>query len=48
MSRIDFTRKRFLSAEELAEVFEAEHRANLLIGGFVNESMRTVTLWREI
>jgi DNA-binding Xre family transcriptional regulator len=36
----------FISAEELAEVFAVDHRANLLIGGFVNEATQTVTLWR--
>jgi DNA-binding Xre family transcriptional regulator len=36
----------FISAEELAEVFEADNRANLLIGGFVNEATQTITLWR--
>lgn len=36
----------FLPAEELAEVLSADNRANLLIGGFVNEATQTVTLWR--
>jgi DNA-binding Xre family transcriptional regulator len=36
----------FIPAEELAEVLEADNRANLLIGGFVNNSTRTITLWR--
>jgi DNA-binding Xre family transcriptional regulator len=36
----------FIPAEELAEVLEADNRANLLIGGFVNESTQTITLWR--
>lgn len=36
----------FLPAEELAEVLEAENRANLLIGGFVNNKTQTITLWR--
>jgi DNA-binding Xre family transcriptional regulator len=36
----------FIPAEELAEVLEAENRANLLIGGFVNHSTQTITLWR--
>jgi DNA-binding Xre family transcriptional regulator len=35
-----------IPAEELAEVFEADHRANLLIGGFVNKGLQTVTFWR--
>jgi DNA-binding Xre family transcriptional regulator len=36
----------FLAAEELAEVLEADNRANLLIGGFVNAAAQTITLWR--
>jgi DNA-binding Xre family transcriptional regulator len=36
----------FISADELAEVLESENRENLLIGGFVNHSAKTVTLWR--
>jgi hypothetical protein len=36
----------FISAEELAEVLTADNRANLLIGGFVNEATQTITLWR--
>ncbi len=36
----------FISAEELAQVLEARNRADLLIGGFVNEATRTITLWR--
>jgi DNA-binding Xre family transcriptional regulator len=36
----------FIPAGELAEVLEAENRANLLIGGFVNNAMQTITLWR--
>lgn len=36
----------FIPAEELAEVLEADNRANLLIGGFVNEATQTITLWR--
>jgi DNA-binding Xre family transcriptional regulator len=36
----------FIPAEVLAEVLEADNRANLLIGGFVNDVMQTVTLWR--
>ncbi|QVL30744.1 helix-turn-helix domain-containing protein [Telmatocola sphagniphila] len=37
---------KFLPAEELAEVLEADNRENLLIGGFVNEAQQTITLWR--
>lgn len=36
----------FISAEELAEVLEAENRADLLIGGFVNNATQTITFWR--
>jgi DNA-binding Xre family transcriptional regulator len=36
----------FIPAEELAEVLKADKRANLLIGGFVNEATQTITLWR--
>jgi DNA-binding Xre family transcriptional regulator len=36
----------FIPAEELAEVLAADNRANLLIGGFVNEATQTITLWR--
>lgn len=36
----------FLPPRELAEVLRADHRANLVIGGFVNRPTRTVTLWR--
>ena len=36
----------FIPAEELAEVLEADNRANLLIGGFVNKATQTITLWR--
>lgn len=36
----------FIPAEELAEVLAAENRANLLIGGFVNNATQTITLWR--
>jgi DNA-binding Xre family transcriptional regulator len=36
----------FIPAEELAEVLQADNRANLLIGGFVNNATRTITLWR--
>ena len=36
----------FIPAEELAEVLNANHRANLSIGGFVNEATQTITLWR--
>ncbi len=36
----------FLPAEELAEVLGAEQRANLFLGGFVNQESETVTFWR--
>lgn len=36
----------FLPAAELAEVLAAENRANLFIGGFVNEATGTITFWR--
>ncbi|MFO0867343.1 MAG: helix-turn-helix transcriptional regulator [Pirellulales bacterium] len=36
----------FIPAEELAEVLKTENRANLLIGGFVNNATQTITLWR--
>lgn len=36
----------FLSSEELGEVLVAENRDNLFIGGTVNPSSKTVTLWR--
>jgi DNA-binding Xre family transcriptional regulator len=36
----------FIPATELAEVLEADNRANLLIGGFVNQATQTITLWR--
>jgi hypothetical protein len=36
----------FISAEELAEVLKAKNRADLLIGGFVNKTTQTITLWR--
>jgi DNA-binding Xre family transcriptional regulator len=36
----------FLPAVELAEVLEAGNRANLVIGGFVNDATKTITLWR--
>lgn len=36
----------FLPAEELAEVLNAENRADLFIGGFTNRATETVTLWR--
>jgi hypothetical protein len=35
-----------IPAVELAEVLEAENRANLLIGGFVNNATKMITLWR--
>ncbi|MFM7319533.1 MAG: helix-turn-helix domain-containing protein [bacterium] len=36
----------FLPPEELAEVLEAENRADLVIGGIVSEATKTITLWR--
>jgi DNA-binding Xre family transcriptional regulator len=36
----------FIPTDELAEVLQAHNRANLLIGGFVNEATQTITLWR--
>jgi DNA-binding Xre family transcriptional regulator len=36
----------FLAAEELAEVLEADNRADLFIGGFVNKGTKTITFWR--
>jgi DNA-binding Xre family transcriptional regulator len=36
----------FLPADELAEVLADENRANLFIGGFVNEATGTITFWR--
>lgn len=36
----------FIPAEELAEVLDAENRANLFIGGYVNKATETITLWR--
>jgi DNA-binding Xre family transcriptional regulator len=36
----------FLPAEELAEVLNDDHRADLFIGGFVNKATRTITFWR--
>lgn len=36
----------FLPAEELAEVLDSENRANLFIGGFVNQATGTITFWR--
>lgn len=35
----------FLPAEELAEVLEADNRADLVIGGIVSEPTQTITLW---
>lgn len=35
-----------LSADELAEVLQAENRADLLIGGVVNNTTHTITFWR--
>ena len=36
----------FIPAEELAEVLDADNRANLFIGGFVNKATETITFWR--
>jgi hypothetical protein len=36
----------FIPAEELAEVLEAENRADLFIGGSVNRATETITFWR--
>ena len=36
----------FIPAKELAEVLDAENRANLFIGGFVNKATETITFWR--
>jgi len=36
----------FIPAEELAEVLDAENRADLFIGGFVNQATDTITFWR--
>jgi DNA-binding Xre family transcriptional regulator len=36
----------FLAADELAAALRAEHRANLLIGGCVDQGTKTITLWR--
>jgi hypothetical protein len=36
----------FIQAAELAEVLQSNHCANLLIGGFVNDANKTITLWR--
>jgi DNA-binding Xre family transcriptional regulator len=36
----------FIPAEELAEVLDAENRADLFIGGFVNKATETITFWR--
>jgi DNA-binding Xre family transcriptional regulator len=36
----------FIPAVELAEVLDAENRADLFIGGFVNKETETVTFWR--
>lgn len=36
----------FIPPEELAEVLEAENRANLFIGGIVNRKTETITFWR--
>jgi hypothetical protein len=36
----------FLGPEELAEVLQAENRSDLFIGGFVDTTTKTITLWR--
>lgn len=36
----------FLQPEELAEVLQAENRSDLFIGGFVDATTKTITLWR--
>jgi DNA-binding Xre family transcriptional regulator len=36
----------FIPASELAEVLNAENRADLFIGGFVNKATDTITFWR--
>ncbi len=36
----------FLPPEELADVFQANHPENLVIGGFVDAATQTITLWR--
>lgn len=36
----------FLEPEELAEALQAENRRGLFIGGLVDDSTKTVTLWR--
>ena len=36
----------FIAADELAEVLKAENRANLFIGGMVNQATETITFWR--
>jgi len=36
----------FIPAEELAEVLEADNRADLIIGGSVNHATETITFWR--
>lgn len=36
----------FIPAEELAEVLDAENRADHFIGGFVNKANETITFWR--
>jgi DNA-binding Xre family transcriptional regulator len=38
--------KSFLPPEELAEVLQAAHRRDLFIGGIVDASTKTITLWR--
>jgi len=36
----------FSSAEELAEILDAENRSDLFIGGSVNRATETITFWR--
>jgi DNA-binding Xre family transcriptional regulator len=36
----------FIPAKELAEVLDAENRADLFIGGFVNKEHESITFWR--
>jgi DNA-binding Xre family transcriptional regulator len=36
----------FIPAEQLAEVLDAQNRANLFIGGYANKATETITFWR--
>jgi len=36
----------FIPADELAEVLRAENRADLFVGGIVNQGTETITFWR--